>query len=364
MPTPRAFCFLIPGDWSIPTGGFGYDRRLTQALVAAGWAVDVRRLDAAWPAPDTAALARARAVVADIADGSTVVADGLAFGVLHDVVAAHAERLRWVALVHHPLHLETGLAAAQRQRLRESESRALSFARSVVVTSPRTAQDVAAMGVPAARIHVVEPGTDAWPQGPAGRPAPLPAPARTDGPVRLLCVATVTPRKGHALLLQALAGLQRRPFPSWQLHCVGSLARDAATAARVQALARELALAGRVVWHGEVDAAALQAHYAAADLLVLASLHEGYGMVVAEALAAGLPVLASDAGALAQTLPAQAGWRVPPGDVPALQAALQRLIGDPALREQLAAGAREAGRRLPDWPTQAARFAAVLDALP
>ena len=364
MPTPGALCFLIPGDWSTPTGGFGYDRRLAQALAAAGWAVDVRRLDAAWPAPDAAALARVRAVVADIADGSTVLADGLAFGVLDNVVAAHAARLRWVALVHHPLHLETGLATATRQRLLESESRALSFARQVVVTSPRTAQDVAAMGVPAAHIAIVEPGTDAWPQAPAGLPAPLAAPGRTDGPVRLLCVATVTPRKGHALLLQALAGLQQLPCLSWELHCVGSLARDAATAARVQAMSREPALAGRVVWHGEVDAAALQAHYAAADLLVLVSLHEGYGMVVAEALAAGVPVLASDAGALAQTLPAQAGWRVPPGDVPALQVALQRLINEPALRARLAAGARDASRRLPDWPTQAARFAVVLEALP
>jgi len=363
MPTPRAFCFLIPGDWSTPTGGFGYDRRLAQALAAAGWAVDVRRLDAAWEAPDAADVARAAGVVAAIADGSTVLADGLAFGVLDDIVAAHAERLHWVALVHHPLYLETGLAAATRQRLQQSESRALSFARRVVVTSPRTAQDVAAMGVPTARISIVEPGTDAWPQAPAGLTAPVPAPAlaRTAGPVRLLCVASVTPRKGHALLLQALAGLQGL---HWQLHCVGSLERDPATAARVQAMAREPVLAGRVVWHGEVDAAALQAHYAAADLLVLASLHEGYGMVVAEALAAGLPVLATDAGALAQTLPAQAGWRVPSGDVPALQAALQRLIGEPALRERLASGAREAGRQLPDWPTQAARFAAVLDALP
>lgn len=364
MPTPRALCFLIPGDWSTPTGGFGYDRRLAQALAAAGWSVDVRRLDGAWPVPDAAALARARAVLADIADGSTVLADSLAFGVLGEVVAAHAARLRWVALLHHPLHLETGLAAATRQRLLESESRALSFARQVVVTSPRTAQDVAAMGVPAAQIAVVEPGTDAWPQAPTGLPAQLGAPDRKDGPVRLLCVATVTPRKGHALLLQALARLQQPPCVSWELHCVGSLARDAATATRVQAMAREPALANRVVWHGEVDATALQAHYAAADVLVLASLHEGYGMVVAEALAAGLPVLASDAGALAQTLPAQAGWRVPPGDVPALQAALQRLINEPALRARLAAGAREAGRRLPDWSTQAARFAAVLDGLP
>ncbi len=359
MATPRAFSFLVPGDWSTPTGGYQYDRRLAQALGAAGWDVELLRLDADWPAPDAAALAHAAAQVAGLAGGTRVVADGLAFGalgVMGDIVAAHAHRLRWVALVHHPLHLETGLTPALRQRLLASETRALQFARRVVVTSPHTARDVAAMGVAPGRIAIVEPGTDAWPQ----RPADPRASAPKAGPVRLLCVATVTPRKGHAGLLQALAGLKSLP---WQLHCVGSLTRDPATSAAVRTLARDSGLAERVVWQGEVDAAALRAHYAAADLLVLASLHEGYGMVVAEALAAGLPVLASEAGALAQTLPPQAGWRVPAGDVLALQAALHRLISDAALRARLAAGARIAGRQLPDWPAQAARFAAVLDSV-
>lgn len=377
MAAPRAFSFLVPGDWSTPTGGYQYDRRLAQALDAAGWRVDLLRLDADWPTPDAVALAHAAAKVASLAAGTRVVADGLAFGAtgatgatgavggigaigriggMADIVAAHAERLRWVALVHHPLHLETGLAPALRQQLLASETRALQLARHVVVTSPHTARDVAAMGVAPERITVVEPGTDAWPQALADAAASAP----TAGPVRLLCVATLTPRKGHALLLQALAGLKALP---WQLHCVGSHTRDPATSAVVRALAHDSGLAERVVWHGEVDAAALQAQYAAADLLVLASLHEGYGMVVAEALAAGLPVLASDAGALAQTLPPPAGWRVPVGDVPALQAALQRLISDTALRARLAAGARAAGRQLPDWPAQAARFATVLDSL-
>lgn len=364
MPLPRAFCFLIPGDWDTLTGGYQYDRRLARALSDAGWAVDVKRVDADWPTPDAAALARAAAQIAGIADGTRVVSDGLAFGAMPDLVAEQAHRLRWVALVHHPLHLETGWTATARQRLLAGETRALQFARSVVVTSPRTAQDVAAMGVSPERIAVVEPGTDTSARplagGPAFAPADAPAGNPMAPPVRLLCVATVIPRKGHGLLLQALAGLKSL---HWQLHCVGSLRRDAVTAAGVQALVHALGLADRVFWHGEVDAASLQAHYAASDLLVLASLHEGYGMVVAEALAAGLPVLASDAGALAQTLPPQAGWRLPPGDVPAWQAALQRLITEPALRRALAAGARDAGRQLPGWPEQAARFGAVLDAL-
>ncbi len=349
---PGCVSFLVPGDWTTPTGGFRYDRRLAQALAGAGWTVDPLRLDAHWPWPDAAAQAHAAAAIAALPDDRVVLADGLAFGVLPEVVAAHASRLRWVALVHHPLHLETGLSAEQRQRLQAQEAQALQWARQVVVTSPHTAQDVVAMGVAPGRIRVVEPGTD--------HAAPAERAPHVDGPVRLLCVATVTPRKGHALLLQALAGLTALP---WVLHCVGSLQRDPATAAAVQAQSHGPGLAGRVTWHGELGEAAVQAHYAAADLLVLPSLHEGYGMVVAEALAAGLPVLATSAGALAQTLLPQAGWHVPPGDVGALQSALQRLISDPALRRRLANGAQAAGRQLPGWPEQAARMAAVLRGL-
>ena len=351
MPGQRTCSFLVPGDWFTPTGGYTYDRRLVQALREAGWTVDVHRLEGGWPAPDAQALAAASARVDTLADGTLVVADGLAFGALPGLARTHAERLRWVALVHHPLHLETGLDPGARKRLLSSETQALQCARQVVVTSASTAGDVAAMGVAPDRIAVVEPGTD-----PVPRPPDAGAASRR-GPVRLLCVATLTARKGHALLLQALAALGAL---EWELHNVGSLERDPETAARVMALAATPALAGRVWWHGEVDAATLQTHYAAADLLVLPSLHEGYGMVVAEAIAAGLPVLASRAGALAHTVPAGAGLLVPPGDATALQDALARLITEPGLRTQLAAGARAAAGRLPTWAQQAARFAAVL----
>ena len=109
MTRPRACCFLIPGDWSTPTGGYTYDRRLVQSLRESGWEVDVLRLDGTWPAPDAQTRAAASAMIGALADGTRVVADGLAFGTLEGVVQAHAERLRWLALVHHPLHLETGL---------------------------------------------------------------------------------------------------------------------------------------------------------------------------------------------------------------------------------------------------------------
>lgn len=343
-----ACCFLIPGDWNTPTGGYTYDRRLVQAMREAGWRVDVLSLSGSWPHPDAAALAAAEASVASLADGTLVVADGLAFGALDGLAARHARRLRWVALVHHPLHLETGLTETTRQQLREVETRALHHARRVVVTSESTALDVAAMGVPSPTIAVVEPGTD-----PVAMASPT---APRGGPTRLLCVATLTPRKGHALLLQALTGLTHL---DWTLHNVGSATRDPDTAATLKTLAAPLGK--RVQWHGEVGAQALHAHYAAADVLVLPSLHEGFGMVVTEAIAHGLPVVASDAGALAQTLPPDAGLQVPAGKVAPLQGALERVLSDPALRERLAAGARAAARRLPTWPQQARRFAAVLE---
>lgn len=354
MTRERACVFLVPGDWHVRTGGYGYDRRLVHELRLAGWLVDVRHLEGDWSRPGAAEREAAAALFTSLADGSLVVADGLAYAVLADEVRPHARRLRWVALVHHPLHLETGLDEATRARLRADEARALQLARQVIVTGVGTVDDLRAMGVTPGRVAVVEPGTDPAPPRPPGE-------RRQAGPVRLLCVATLTPRKGHAVLLQALAGL---PGLDWLLHSVGSLTRDPATTARLRAQSRSDALAGRVHWHGELDGQALQAQYAAADVFVLPSLHEGYGMAVAEALAHGLPVVATNAGALARTLPPQAGLHVDPGDVPALRTALARVIGDAALRERLAAGARAASLALPGWPSQAATFARVLQEVP
>jgi glycosyltransferase involved in cell wall biosynthesis len=349
----RSLHFLVPGDWDTPTGGYAYDRRMVQALRAAGWVVDVHHLPGAWPYPDTDALETTSTIVAALPDGALVLADGLAFGAMAVIAHANAQRLRWVALVHHPLHMETGLGEAVRMQLLGSESTALQSATQVVVTSGSTVQDVVAMGVPLEHIAVVEPGTD--PQIVHTRRS-----AGASQTLRLLCVATVTPRKGHAVLLQALAGLGHLP---WELHNVGSLDRDPELVSRVKAMSEEGALAGRVFWHGAVIGHALQAHYAQADLFVLPSLHEGFGMVVTEAVSHGLPVLTTTAGALAHTLPPEAGLQVPAGNAAALREALGRLMAEPGLRDQLRAGAQAAAQKLPGWEHQAAIFSGVLERL-
>ena len=122
-------------------------------------------------------------------------------------------------------------------------------------------------------------------------------------------------------------------------------------------------LKGRYTFTGEWPPAKLTTAYAAADAFVLPSYHEGYGMALAEALVHGVPVISTSAGAIPETVPGSAGLLVPPGDAAALGAALTRFLDEPRLRAELAAGARAAGARLPDWPQAVAGWAAALDRL-
>jgi glycosyltransferase involved in cell wall biosynthesis len=332
----RSLVLLVPGSLESLTGGYTYDRRMMAALGSRGWSIAVRELDHSFPFPTSVAREHAVSVLAGIADGTTILVDGLALGALPGEIEHEAARLRFVALVHHPLAAETGLDPVKAAALETGERRALAAVRLVIVTSRATAGALAVYGVERHRVIVVEPGTD---------PAPL-ARGSPGGAVSLLCVATLIPRKGHEILLRALAAL---PDLDWRLTCIGSLRRDPATAERVRERLRTEGLGDRVGLAGEVDAATLAAHYNRADVFVLATLYEGYGMVVAEALARGLPIVASATGAIAELVGDEAGLLVPPGDVVSLTAALSQVLADPRARERITQGAWRVRGRLPTW---------------
>ncbi|HEY8521363.1 MAG TPA: glycosyltransferase family 4 protein, partial [Gammaproteobacteria bacterium] len=287
-----ALDLLVPGDLGTATGGYVYDRRILEGLERLGWRTAVHSLDPSFPRPTPAAVRAAKAVLASLPDGRLVVVDGLALGGLAAALAAEAPRLKLLALVHHPLALETGLDPGTARLLAADERDALAAVRGVIVTSAWTARALGDYGVPFGRLRVVEPGVD-----PVGAGARL-RPPRGRGPVSLLCVATVTPRKGHDVLLDALALLRDRP---WHLTCAGSLARDPAYAERVRRQIARLRLAPRVSLLGEVTGEALERCYRRADVFVLASHLEGYGMALADAVARGLPVVSTTAGAIPHT---------------------------------------------------------------
>jgi glycosyltransferase involved in cell wall biosynthesis len=349
------FVFAVPGDLATPTGGYRYDRRMIAELRGLGWEIDLIDLGEDFPWPGEAARAAARTRLLAVPAGRPIVIDGLALGVLPEAALQLADRNPLLALVHHPLALEWGLSPAQADALRASERTALTAAKSVVVTSAATAKLVAAdYGVPAERIIVARPGSD---------PAPLVKGNRDssrDGVVRLLSVGAVVPRKGFDVLIPALATLGDL---RWTLTIAGDRTRDGDCAARLDADIAHCGLGNRIEVLGAVSPHSLAALYAQADMFVLASRFEGYGMAYAEALAHGLPIIGSNAGAIPDTVPPEAGLLVDAGDIPALALALRRVIGNADLRQRMACAARAAAPLLPTWWQSADIFARALERL-
>lgn len=343
----KRIAFAVPGDLATPTGGYGYDRRIIAELGRLGIAVDVLDLGAGFPRPSPSQRQKADAMLGAIPADRPLVVDGLALGVLPQT--AHRLVAPLVALVHHPLALESGMPAGEAEAMAASERAALAAARRVIVTSQATARVLGAdYGVPPERIAVAPPGTDPR----------RPAQGSKDGVVRLIAVGAIVPRKGFDVLLAALALIPELP---WRLAIAGDRSRDPEAAARLDAAIARFGLAGRIEMCGVLAADALAARYAQADIFVLASRYEGYGMAFAEAVAHGLPVIGTTAGAIPDTVPAGAGILVPPDDAPALAAALRRLIADPQARRTLAARARAAARGLPTWPVSARLFARAVE---
>lgn len=334
--TGQAMHILCPGDINQLTGGYAYLRRLVSELRERGDTVLVHELPGPHPFVDDPARARADAIMAGIPDGATVLIDGLALPVAAHAIWVDRYRLRFAALVHHPLHLENGLTAPQADTLFRIERDALAHMRHVIVPSRATMRGVIDLSVPADRITIAHPGTD---------PAEPARGGGADGPA-ILCVATLTPRKGHLVLVEALARLRQLP---WRLVLVGSDSRHPGQAAAIMAAVAEHGLSGRVRMTGELSGPALEGEWQAADLFALASFHEGYGMVAAEALMRGLACVVTDAGGLAEVVPPDAGAVVAPGNVDALAAAFEKLLSDPATLATARVQARAAGAKLPSW---------------
>lgn len=338
--------FAIPGDLASPTGGYAYDRRVLAHLPAFGLPVRHVALPASYPSPRPGDLEITRKVLASTPPDATLLIDGLAYGAMPEhVIRGLGHRI--VALVHHPLCLESGLSDARRDELAALERQALAAAAHVIVTSRTTERIVAAdFAVPIEKITVAEPGTD-----------PAPRSTGTGTPLQLLAVGAVSRRKAYDTLVRALAPLEAL---DWRLTVAGATDRDTAAVAELDAVIAETGLAERITLAGTVVPATLDRFYASTDVFVMPSLFEGYGMVLAEAMARGLPIVCTTGGAAAETVPDGAALKVPPGDVEALTRALRTAIAERRVRARLADASWEAGRALPTWNETTRRIAAAI----
>jgi glycosyltransferase involved in cell wall biosynthesis len=344
---------VVPSDIddpARPSGGNSYDRRICAGLADAGWDVRQHSVVGTWPEPDVQAANTLAATIAAIPDGSVVLVDGLIACGVPEVLVPEATRLRLLVLVHMPLGDGwTGQVLAEAGR---RERDVLSVASGIVTTSAWTREWLLnRYRLEPERVTVAEPGCDVAEVVPG-----------TIGGGQLLCVAAVSPHKGHDVLFAALSNLAEAP---WHCTCVGTLDRDPAF---VEQLRRQAALgdiAARITFAGSATAAELDRAYAAADVLVLASHGETYGMVVTEALARGLPVIATAVGGVPEALGCTPSGRRPgllvtPGDPAALTEALRSWLHDARLRERLRQAARERRGTLVGWTATTDRVARLL----
>ncbi len=354
----RAMHFVMPGgvdDPTMPSGGNVYDTRVSLDLPGFGWQVHKHAIDGNWPRPEAQARAELARTLADLADDTVVLLDGLVACAVPEIVVPEAERLRLVVLVHLPLGDETSLTPELAADLDARERHTLRAVPAVVATSEWAARRlVAHHGLAPDRVHVAAPGADIAPLAPG-----------TDGVSRLLCVASVTPRKGQHRLVEALATVTDLP---WSCDLVGGLNHDPGYVARLRALISRHGLGDRLRLAGPKSGAALDASYASADLMVLTSYAETYGMAVTEALARGIPVLATDVGGLPEAVGRAPdggvpGLLVPPENPAALAAELRGWFGEADVRRRLKAAARARRTSLGGWAITARNLSGVMGRL-
>ena len=349
----RIVHFLVPDnihDPHRPSGGNVYERRISAGLRASGWFVVEHAIPGSWPRPDSAASAALIDILAGLPDDALVLLDGLIASTVPDVLAPQASRLRLVILLHMPLG--DGPPTDEIRAVRRRERATLSVASAIIATSIWTKGWLCAeYALEPGQIHVAIPGTDAAAQA-----------TGTAAGGELLCVAAVTPFKGHDVLL---AALQTVSDLSWHCNCVGSLQQDPQFVDRLRREAVATGIDGRVEYTGTLQGANLAGAYARADVLVLASRRESFGMVTTEALARGLPVIATAVGGIAGALGHGADGMVPgllvPPDAPeSLGASLRAWLTDPGLRTRLRHAAGQRRTTLSGWSVTVEQVSQVL----
>ncbi|MCB0908124.1 MAG: glycosyltransferase family 4 protein [Nocardioidaceae bacterium] len=347
-PPPSVHLVVPDGihDPARPSGGNVYDRELAAALRELGSEVDEVAVAGTWPRPTAGSDGALVRALAGVPDGATVLVDGLiGLGCPH-ALEDEQQRLRLWLLVHLPLTLDPlSVDGGAAPSTRADERRALLACRGVLATSDWTRRWLlASHALDPGRVHVAQPGV-----------APAGLVTGTEHGGHLLTVGAVAPAKGHDVLLAALTAIADLP---WSARIAGPLDRAPSFVSRLRADAEDARLALRVRFDGPLAPAEMAAAYGAADLLVLPTRLESYGMVVTEALARGVPVVASHVGGIPESLGTTRDGRVPGVLVPtedptALSATLRRWLTDAPWRDQLRAAARRRRDELAAWSVTA-----------
>ncbi len=340
--------FVIPGDINLPTGGYRYDRKIIDAWRKSGIKVELMSIEGNFPFPSHQEKENAIAKINNFPKADIAVVDGLLGGAAPEFLKHLSQKLPVTALIHHPLCLENGLDKETAGHLKQTEKQGLKHTNAIITTSPQTSRTVANLfNYNPSKITSVLPGVERG----------IISNGSDSETINLLCVGSIIERKGHKDLLEALSSLKHL---NWKLDCIGSTQFDKSLYANLQSRVTQEELSQKITFHGDVSEQALEAAYSSADIFVLPSLFEGYGMAYAEALVRGIPVIGTIAGAIPETVPENCGILVEPSNIPALSSVIETMITDKKLRNNYRNNAIAAEPNFPTWESSADKFAGIL----
>jgi glycosyltransferase involved in cell wall biosynthesis len=339
--------FLIPGDYQTLTGGNIYNRNIIKGLKDRGYEIILNELEDDFPFPNEKTLARCRAVLNNIPQGEPIVIDSLALGSLLPVLMDFYGKYPIISLIHIPFAFNEDIAATQRDILAQQEKNVLTMSSAIVVTSNYTAKIISGWLKFPPSIYVVPPGVEFerrkfyWPPYPQ----------------RLICVSNYMPNKGQYILLKALTSLKKL---NWKLTCYGNKNFNPRYVDSLLSVVDKYGLGDRVLINNSVSGKELENAYLDSDICVLPSYFETYGMVLSEALAHGIPVIASTGGGIRDTVPISMGLFFKPGDISELQSVIRSILTDSWLYQRLSSETALYYKKAITWKDSVNKFDEII----
>jgi glycosyltransferase involved in cell wall biosynthesis len=336
--------FLTMGNIYSLTGGYLYNMRMIEGLEQKGYSVNIFGTD--WPWNIKSDLEKISLFHFEkLAVGSCIIIDSLVLARLRSVVEKFSTRLTFIGLIHLPVSYQ--YTYGEFGRISHEELIALRQMKQLIVTGRFTYDLLWKAGLNAARIRVVEPGTDQFPRKTHYKSVPS----------ELLCIANYSAIKAHDILIRSLSRLASR---DWTLHLYGDIGHDKEYSSGIYSLIEQLHLEKRVIMHGIAGRDEITAIFLLADLFVMPSLFESYGMALTESLAHGVPVLTTRTGNIPHTVPPGMGILVEPGNEEELTHAIRSLMDEPSKYASLCSTASQYHYLARSWDQAVMEFERII----
>lgn len=339
--------FMAPGEIETLSGGQVYNSHILAGLEALGYNITMHYLGDDFPFPDELTIAKCKAIFKILPQGEPVIIDSLALGSLLPVLMEFYGKNPYIALLHLPFAFNEDIHPNQRDILAQQEKSVLAVTSAIVATSTYTSKIIANWLKLSPPVYIIPPGVEVnkrkfyWPPYPK----------------RFICVSNYMPNKGQYILIKALTSLKHL---NWQLYCFGHKNINPRYVDSLNSVVEKYSLHDKVFINEALTGNKLEEAYLDSDICVLPSYFETYGMVLTEALAHGIPVIASSGGGIRDTVPISMGLFFKPGDISELQSVIRTILADSWLYQRLCAETATYFKQANTWQQSVKKFEEVI----